>query len=57
MRQAAGPLAGPVVAAAVVLGQKTSFLGDLKDSKKLSEKARNVFFDRIFEEALAVGVG
>jgi len=51
-----GPLAGPVVAAAVILprGYKNQ---DIKDSKQLSSHKRNILYDLIFEEALAVGVG
>jgi ribonuclease HII len=51
-----GPLAGPVVAACVVLPKDFSILG-VDDSKKLSEKKRNQLFDEISEHALAVGVG
>ena len=51
-----GPLAGPVVAAAVVLPPSFSVAG-VNDSKKLSEKKRNELFDKIFSQAEAVGVG
>ena len=51
-----GPLAGPVVAAAVVLPTDFKIIG-LDDSKKLSESKRNELFDIINEKALAVGVG
>jgi ribonuclease HII len=51
-----GPLAGPVVAACVVLPKDFNILG-VDDSKKLSEKKRNQLFDEISEHALAVGVG
>ena len=51
-----GPLAGPVVAAAVVLPPSFSVVG-VNDSKKLSEKKRNELFDKIFSKASAVGVG
>jgi ribonuclease HII len=51
-----GPLAGPVVAAAVIFPQNVNpFL--FRDSKKLTEKKRKEFFFRIFEEAVSVGVG
>jgi len=51
-----GPLAGPVVAAAVVFPQNIEpFL--FKDSKKLSEKKREKLFYEIFEKAVSVGVG
>ncbi len=51
-----GPLAGPVVAAAVVLPKNCCILG-IDDSKKLSEKKRKELFVEIKEKALAVGVG
>ena len=51
-----GPLVGPVVAACVVLPEKFNLEG-LTDSKKLSEKKRNYFFDLIKEQALGVGIG
>jgi ribonuclease HII len=51
-----GPLAGPVVAAAVILPQPELFTG-LTDSKKLSEKKRNQLFEQIMRGAVAVGVG
>jgi ribonuclease HII len=47
-----GPLAGPVVAAAVILDPKNPIDG-LNDSKKLSEKKRLRLFDEITEKALA----
>ena len=50
-----GPLAGPVVAAAVVLPHDFDVIG-VDDSKKLSEKKREELFDIINEKALAVGV-
>ncbi len=51
-----GPLAGPVVAAAVILPANPRLNG-LTDSKKLSEKKREAFFLRIQEEATAFGIG
>lgn len=51
-----GPLAGPVVTAAVVLPEDFDVLG-IDDSKKLSEKKREEFFDIIMERAVAVGIG
>ncbi len=51
-----GPLVGPVVAACVVLPEKFSLEG-LTDSKKLSEKKRDFFFDEIKKQALGIGVG
>jgi len=50
-----GPLAGPVVAAAVILDPGRSIEG-LTDSKKLSAKRRAAFARRIHDEALAVGI-
>ncbi len=51
-----GPLAGPVVAAAVILDRKRIPRG-LNDFKQLSEEAREELFPRIMEMAVAVGVG
>ena len=51
-----GPLIGPVVAAAVILPENFTLKG-LTDSKKLSEKKREEFYEIIQKEALAVGVG
>lgn len=51
-----GPLVGPVVAACVVLPEHFNLEG-LTDSKKLSEKKREFFYDEIMRQALGVGVG
>ncbi len=51
-----GPLVGPVVAACVVLPKNYNLEG-LTDSKKLSEKKRDKFYDIIIQDALGVGVG
>lgn len=51
-----GPLAGDVVAAAVILPQNHTILG-INDSKKLSEKKRDELYDQIVEQALAYSVG
>ena len=51
-----GPLAGPVVAAAVILDPERPIAG-LADSKKLSAKRREQLAGQIIERALAVGVG
>ena len=51
-----GPLAGPVVAGAVILPKDCDILY-LNDSKKLSEKMRESLYDEIMEKAIAVGVG
>ena len=47
-----GPLIGPVVTACVVL-PKDFILDGLTDSKKLSEKKRNIFYDYIIEHAIS----
>lgn len=51
-----GPLVGPVVAACVILPDKFNLDG-LTDSKKLSGKKREYFYDEIMKQALSVGVG
>ncbi len=51
-----GPLAGPVVAGAVILPRDCEILW-LNDSKQLSEKKREALYDEIMDKALAVGVG
>ena len=51
-----GPLAGPVVAGAVILPKDCSLLY-LNDSKKLSEKKREELYTEIMETAVAVGIG
>ena len=51
-----GPLAGPVAAGAVILPADHDILY-LNDSKKLSEKKRDMLFDQIKEEAVAWAVG
>jgi len=51
-----GPLAGPVVAAAVILDRKRMPKG-LNDSKQLSEETREELYPQIMEMAVAVGVG
>lgn len=50
-----GPLAGPVFAAAVILPEDFEIEG-LNDSKKLSEKKRDLLFDEIIEHALAYSI-
>lgn len=50
-----GPLAGPVCAAAVILPQGLIIEG-LNDSKKLSEKKREMLYDKVTENALAWSV-
>lgn len=51
-----GPLIGPVVTACVILPKNFKLEG-LTDSKKLTEKTREIFYDYIMEHALSVGIG
>ena len=51
-----GPLAGPVVAASVVIEEKY-LPKDINDSKKISEKNRNLFYEIIIKEASQYGIG
>lgn len=51
-----GPLIGPVVTACCVLPKDFECAG-LTDSKKLSEKKRNIYFEYIKEHAIAYGIG
>ena len=51
-----GPLAGPVVAGAVILPKNCDILY-INDSKKLSEKKREELYDIIMEKAVATGIG
>jgi len=51
-----GPLIGPVVAAAVILPPNYKLEG-LTDSKKLSEKKREQFYEIIKRDAVAIGIG
>jgi ribonuclease HII len=51
-----GPLAGPVVAAAVILRERSDLPG-LRDSKMLTKARREDLFYRIQEQALAIGLG
>ena len=50
-----GPLAGPVCAAAVILPNGLEIEG-LNDSKKISEKKRDMLFDIICEKAISYGI-
>src|SRR4030042_858911 len=54
-----GPLAGPVVAAAVILPQSPDFpwLKSVRDSKEVPPARRELLFDLIKQEAIAVSVG
>lgn len=51
-----GPLAGPVIAAAVILPKDCNILY-INDSKQLSEKKREELYDEIISKAIAFGVG
>ncbi|EOL44383.1 ribonuclease HII [Enterococcus caccae] len=51
-----GPLAGPVVAAAVILPENFQLLG-VNDSKKLSAKKRDELYDEIQNQAISIGIG
>jgi ribonuclease HII len=51
-----GPLAGPVVVAAVIM-PKDSFIEGVNDSKKVSEKKREQLYDEIIDNCIAYGVG
>ncbi len=51
-----GPLVGPVVAACCILPEKFQLDG-LTDSKKLSEKKRDYFFEEIKKQAISYGIG
>ena len=51
-----GPLAGPVVAAAVILPEDIQLPG-VNDSKKITEKKREILFEFVKEHALAYGIG
>ncbi|OJG86051.1 ribonuclease HII [Enterococcus silesiacus] len=51
-----GPLAGPVVAAAVILPEGFNLLG-VNDSKKLSAKKRDELYNEIQNQAISIGIG
>ncbi len=51
-----GPLAGPVVSAAVILPQAFS-VAEVTDSKKLSAKKRGRLYEEIYAHAVSVGIG
>ncbi|MEG1741418.1 MAG: ribonuclease HII [Acetivibrio sp.] len=51
-----GPLAGPVVAGAVILPKDIEILY-INDSKQLSKKKRELLYDEIMEKAVSVGIG
>lgn len=51
-----GPLAGPVVSAAVILPADCKIEG-IQDSKKVAPRKRALLYERIYEHAVAVGIG
>ena len=51
-----GPLAGPVVVAAVIM-KPDSMIEGINDSKKISEKKREKLYDLILDEAISYGIG
>lgn len=51
-----GPLAGPVVVASVIM-PKDSMIEGVNDSKKVSEKKREMLYEKILEEAISYGIG
>lgn len=51
-----GPLVGPVVAACCILPEKFNLDG-LTDSKKISEKKRDYYFEEIKKQAISYGIG
>lgn len=51
-----GPLAGPVVVASVIM-PKDSMLEWVNDSKKVTERRREILYDKILDEAISYGVG
>ena len=51
-----GPLAGPVVAAAIIIEEK--FLSqEVDDSKKINEKKRNLLYEILLRDAAQIGIG
>ena len=50
-----GPLAGPVVVAGVIMPEDSMIEG-VNDSKKVSEKKRELLYDKIIEEAISYSV-
>ena len=51
-----GPLAGPVVAAAVIFERET-FIPEVNDSKRISENKREALFETVLQNALSYGIG
>jgi len=51
-----GPLAGPVVASAVILPRHLRIIG-IRDSKTISQKEREYLYNKIIKEAISIGIG
>ena len=51
-----GPLAGPVVSAAVIFPTSLQ-VSDISDSKKLTPKKRDCLYEKIYEHAVSIGIG
>lgn len=51
-----GPLAGPVVVASVIM-PRNSMIDGINDSKKVSEKKREILYEQIIQEAISYSVG
>ncbi len=51
-----GPLAGPVVVASVIM-PKDSMIEGVNDSKKVSEKKREILYEKIIDECISYGIG
>ena len=51
-----GPIAGPVVSAAVII-PLSSYIEGVTDSKQLTPKKRDLLYKKIYEHALSVGIG
>jgi ribonuclease HII len=51
-----GPLAGPVVSAAVIVSENFPVQGVI-DSKQLTPKKRDVLYDKIYDHAVSIGIG
>ncbi len=51
-----GPLAGPVVSAAVIIPNSLQISG-ISDSKKLTPKKRDYLYEKIYDLAVSVGIG
>jgi len=52
-----GALAGPIVAAAVILPRESYFIERIDDSKKLSDKSRREIYEKILNNCISYGIG